>query len=213
MSEDFEAQRANAEEDANNTSQEPLSFLEENQEEGSQLMVLLEELEDTLAQARSLPMSASVLINRAEVLELVTAARLAIPADIQAANSIVSGANAVLVKAGEEGKHITTSAQDEAERVVADAHAQAERLISEQRIVVMAEERADQIIEDATRRAAELRKGANQYSDKMLASLSQQLSALEKQVASGRELLAQRMEDTDTQDSSSTTASTPFETE
>lgn len=174
------------------SSEELLQQLNAEQYEGSQLLMVLEEIAQLIAGARSLPMSSSVMVNRAHITELIESAQAAIPGDIQAANSIMSGADQVVARAREEAEAIVTQGREEAERIVAEAHAQAERLVSGERIVVMAQERSDQLIESATQRSQELADGADRYCDKQLAELEVEFEKYLRQVRAGRQVLAQR---------------------
>lgn len=161
-------------------------------DEGAQLIAILEELEATVSSARALPMSPLIMVNRAAVVELVQQARNAIPADVQAANSIVSGAQAVISRAKEEAETTLALAGEESERIVAEAHSEAERLVASERITVMAQERADQIIEEATAQAKALTSGADMYCDKQLADLEAEFDKYIRQARAGREVLASR---------------------
>lgn len=174
------------------SSEELRAQLNTSEYEGSVLMDQLYAIEALVNQARNLPMSASVLINRAELLEMVQAAHDAIPSDVQTANQIVNGADAIISRAQDEAHEIVAKAEAEAERIVAQAHSEAQQLVVKERIVVLAEERADQLIEAATKRATELAQGADRYSDRKLAELESELERHLKQIRSGREVLARR---------------------
>ncbi|WP_193314979.1 hypothetical protein [Georgenia thermotolerans] len=149
--------------------------------DGASLISILDELTAMLDRARAMPMSASVLVNKAEALDLLDAARAVVPAEIHAADDIVADADAVLRRAREQ-----------AERIVADAEAEAERLVAGERVVTLANERAEQIVAEAEAQAAKLAADANDYCDRQLAQFEIDLGAITAQVRAGREALAAR---------------------
>ena len=151
------------------------------QEDGASLVSILDELTDIVGQARAMPMSASVLVNRAEVLDLLDAARAVVPEEIHAADDIVADADAML----ERARH-------RSEQIVADSRAKAEELVAGERVVRLAEERAAGIIAEAEATAAKLAADANDYCDRQLAQFEIDLGAITTQVRAGREALAAR---------------------
>lgn len=150
--------------------------------EGASLMSILDELTEMLGNARAMPMSASVLVNRAEILDLLDAARAVVPEEIHAADDIVADADAMLERA-----------RDRAEAVLADARARAEELVAGERVVRLAQERAAQIVAEAEASAAKLAADANDYCDRQLAQFEIDLGAIGTQVRAGREALAARV--------------------
>lgn len=174
------------------TSEQTMSALNADTYKGSELMDVLAQLEALVAAARSLPMSASVLVNKAQAMSLLDSARNAMPADIRIANQIVAGANAVVERAQEEASQLLSKANAVAQRIEDDAHARADELTNQERIVVMAKERGEQIIEAATRKAQELTSGADKYCEDKLRELEKLLTQLQEQSAAGRKVLAER---------------------
>lgn len=174
------------------TSQQIIAKLNAEDYKGSELMDVLAEIETLIAQARSLPMSSSVLVNKAQALSLLDSARKAMPADIRIANQIVAGANAVIERSQEEANDILAKAQDTSEQIQADARTRADELVSQERVVVMAEERAKQIVEKASNQAKKLAAGADKYCEDKLAKLEDILQKLQEQSAAGRKVLTER---------------------
>lgn len=149
--------------------------------DGASLVAVLDELTALVEGARAMPMSASVLVNRAEALDLIAAAKAVVPGEIRAADDVLTGAEAVLAEARERAARILQEAED-----------QAERQVSEQSVVALAEERAEQIIAKAEERAAELARNADDYCDRQLAQFEIDLAAVATQVRAGRDRLASR---------------------
>lgn len=150
---------------------------------GDDLLRILDELDEFVSTARSLPMSSSAIVGRQEALDLIDRARQAVPTAVHRAEEIVADADAVLAQGREESRRILDHAQEEAER-----------LVSGENIVRMANDRADAIISAAEERAARLRHGADDYSDRSLAALQTEIDKLAEQVQAGRDALAARLE-------------------
>lgn len=150
---------------------------------GDDLLRILDELDELVSTARSLPMSSSAIVSRQEALDLIDRARQAVPTAVHRAEEIVADADAVLAQGREESRRILDHAQEEAERLVAGEN-----------IVRMANDRADAIISTAEERAARLRHGADDYSDRSLAALQTEIDKLAEQVQAGRDALAARLE-------------------
>jgi cell division septum initiation protein DivIVA len=148
---------------------------------GESLVAILDELSDLVAGARAMPMSASALINRAEVLELIESAKAVLPSQISQADTLVADADAVLERA-----------RREAAKILEKAHARAERLVSEEAVVAAANERAEEIVAAARERGEQLAREADDYCDKQLAQFEIDLGAITNQVAAGRQRLVER---------------------
>ena len=75
------------------------------------------------------------------------------------------------------------------------AQEESERLVAGENIVRMANDRADSIVAAAEDKAASLRHGADEYSDRALASLEAEVAKVAEQIRAGREVLAGRLGD------------------
>ncbi|WP_448072799.1 hypothetical protein [Georgenia yuyongxinii] len=155
------------------------------EDDGASLISILDELAEMVERARAMPMSASVLVNKAETLDLLDAARAVVPAEIHAADDIVADADAVLERA-----------RDKAKEILEQAEAEAERLVAAERVVALAQERADDIVAQARAKAARLAADADDYCDRKLAQLEIELGTIASQVTAGREALAARAKHT-----------------
>lgn len=144
---------------------------------------ILEALAQAVTTARAMPMSSSVLVNKAEVLDLVEQARAVLPTQLSQADALLAGADEVLAQAREQ-----------AAGVLAAAHEQAQELVSAEPVVRAAIERAEQIVADADETAAALRRDADDYCDRRLADFEIDLGRLLTQVQAGRAKLAGRLD-------------------
>lgn len=140
------------------------------------------QLEHLLAEARPVPLSASVMVSRREFEEALSELRNHLPEELRQSRWVIKERDEVLAQATRE-----------AEQIVADARIESERLVSETEIVRAARREADRIIEEAREQARVLRLEAEDYVDGKLANfeivLQKTLTAVEK----GRERLRGRL--------------------
>lgn len=80
-------------------------------------------------------------------------------------------------------------AEKEANRILEEARDRAQGIASEQEIVRLAEQQAAEIMDDARAREREIRLGAEDYADEMLANLEVNLGKLLTAVQRGRDRL------------------------
>ncbi|HXF56801.1 MAG TPA: hypothetical protein VNO34_04380 [Actinomycetota bacterium] len=132
-------------------------------------MARLQQLQELVEQAKSMPLSSSVLVNREEVLELIEATRKELPEEIKQARWVVKDREELLAKARRDGEAIVQKALEERAR-----------LLSQQEVVRAAQEEAERILAEAREQARQLRLEAEDYVDTKLAQYE---VALEKTAA------------------------------
>ncbi|GGI06450.1 hypothetical protein [Egicoccus halophilus] len=145
----------------------------------------LHQLERLVAEAKAVPLSASIMLNRAEIDGLVADVRDALPDELTQARRILRERDDILERARADAEHI-----------VEDAREDAARLVSHEQVVRSADRTADQVVEEAREQARQMRLEAEDYVDAKLANfevvLQKTLTAVEK----GRQRLRGRL-DTD----------------
>jgi cell division septum initiation protein DivIVA len=146
-------------------------------------MEALEALERVVAEARSVPLSASAVIPREEALDLIRQVRDALPAEHQQAREVM-----------DERERILTEAHEKAAFIVEQAREERSRLLSRAEVVQAAENEAKRIVEEARGEANELAHKADDYADRQLADLEIVLDKLLRTVAKGREQMRRRLE-------------------
>lgn len=110
----------------------------------STVIAALDQIHDLVDEARALPLSASIIVNKAEILDLLEQAREALPDDLVAADAVVADADAVLgradsaaettiAEANSRASATLESANEQAEEIVTTAREEAERLLSRAR--------------------------------------------------------------------------------
>lgn len=133
----------------------------------------LDQLTDLVEGARAMPMSATCVVHRGDVLSLLDDVRAELPDELAQARQVLADRAAVAA----EGRA-------EAERVVARAHVEADRLLEATAVWQRAQAEADRLLEQAHHEAATMRRETEDYVDGKLAGfevvLSQTLAAVER---------------------------------
>ena len=148
------------------------------------VLVLIDKLDDVVHNARPVPLTDQVRVDREEIYDLLDQMRATIPEEIKQARWIVK-----------ERQEMLAEAKREAERIVREAREQQARLISDEEVTKQAERAADEIVEDARAREREIRLGAEDYADEILNTLEVNLQKFLAAVQRGRDRLAGRDEE------------------
>ena len=144
---------------------------------------LIERLAALVADARSMPLSSSALVNRQELLDLIDVLRSSLPDEITRARSILRDGEEVLERAGLE-----------AQRVLERARQERERLLSKTEIVQAAAREADRLVAEAESTSKRIRAEAEAYVESKLANFEVVLQKTLQAVERGRQRLAGRLE-------------------
>ncbi|MGH1490900.1 MAG: hypothetical protein ACRBK7_16160 [Acidimicrobiales bacterium] len=139
---------------------------------------LLEEAIEILAEARPLPMSTTVKVNRDELLHLLEQAQEKLPEELRAARWLLKERDDFVAKARQEHQDL-----------IDEGRAQVGRMVERQQIVKAAEHRARQIVSEAKEEANTLKRQVEDYCDQRLASFEQVLNRTAATVQKGRERL------------------------
>jgi len=148
------------------------------------VLVLIDKLDDLIHNAKQIPLTENVRVDREEIYDLLDQMRATIPEEIKQARWIVK-----------ERQEMLAEAKREAERIVKEANDEQLRLVSEQEVVKQAENHAEDIVEEARAREREIRLGAEDYADDILNTLEVNLEKFLAAVQRGRDRLAGRDND------------------
>jgi F0F1-type ATP synthase membrane subunit b/b' len=118
----------------------------------------LAELEELVQDAKSMPLSSSVLISRDEVLEMLHDMQESLPEEIKQARWVVKDREELLAKARVEG-----------DRIVEQAREEQRRLALRDQVARRAEEEAARMVQEAEDATADMRREAEDYVDAKLA--------------------------------------------
>ena len=154
-------------------------MLEDEPEKVPDTAGLLMQLREALDAARSMPLSASVMLNRDEFGEILQDAIDGLPEELKQARWLLKERDDVLERA-----------QREAERIIDVARVRAERMVERTEVVREARRSAEDMVDQAGRLAAQMRLEAEDYVDRKLASFEVVLDRTMQQVTKGRERLS-----------------------
>jgi cell division septum initiation protein DivIVA len=142
------------------------------------LAARLEQLEELVREAKSMPLSSSVLVNRDELLEMIAEMKGSLPEEIKRARWIVRDREELLGKARTEGDQILEQAREDQLRMA-----------RKEEIVSRATQEADRIVSEAEDIARTMRTEAEDYVDAKLAQFEISIrKILEASQASARSL-------------------------
>ena len=130
-------------------------------------------------EARSVPLSASCVVHRTELLDILDEARNLLPQDFASAQNLLATRDAII----EEGRH-------SAEQLVSMAREEVARMVEQTSIVQAARDESQKILDDARALAESERQEVENYIDSRLATLEVILSKTMDAVSRGRERIA-----------------------
>jgi cell division septum initiation protein DivIVA len=130
----------------------------------------LQQIEELIQEAKSMPLSSSVLVNREEMLEILEAARNELPEEVKQARWVVKDREDLLQKA-----------RRDAEALVTRAHDERTRMLSDQEVVRASQDEADRLLAEAREQARQIRLEAEDYVDAKLAQYEIALERTQKE--------------------------------
>src|SRR6266540_3838205 len=137
------------------------------------VLVLIDKLDDLVHNAKAVPLTDQVRIDREEIYDILDQMRATIPEEIKQARWIVK----------------------ERQEMLGEAREQAAREASQTEIVKLAERQAQEIVDDARREAREQRLETEDWIDQMLSTLEDNLDKFLGAVKRGRERLHERSQE------------------
>ena len=137
----------------------------------------LDALVTLVEEARGLPMTATCVVPRGDVLELLDDVREALPAELDDAQDVLDRRDEIIGAAEQEAARTRAAAQSEADELRARARTEAEEELAQAR------HEAERIVAEARRAATSLADSARDEADRLAAAGQ---AAHERYVADGR---------------------------
>ena len=141
----------------------------------------LDELSSMVEGARAMPMSASCVVNRAHVLDLLDEVRAMLPQALAQADDVLA-----------EREDIVAGAHDEAAAILAAAQVEAQALVAEHEVYRAAVAESDAVRADADAEALRMRRETDDYVDAKLANFEVALHKTISAVQKGRDKIRGR---------------------
>jgi nucleotide-binding universal stress UspA family protein len=139
---------------------------------------LVNRIEEVIDSSKSVPLGSNKMVDPDAIYDIIDEIRNQYPEDLKQARWIVK-----------QRQEMTEEAEREANRILEDAQDRARDLVADTQIVREAEARAAEIMDDARANEREIRLGAEDYADEMLANLEVNLGKLLTAVQRGRDRL------------------------
>ncbi|MGI6513335.1 MAG: ATPase [Syntrophomonadaceae bacterium] len=139
-----------------------------------EIIVLLDDLEDEIKNAKRMPLTSKSLIDVDYFLEKLDRIRAVLPEEIKTAIKIIDERDRIFEDARRESKYILD-----------DTRFQAAKLISDDEITKSASQVAEEMISKSKALSQEIREGANQYAVELLTYLEKVLNESLKSVEQG----------------------------
>jgi cell division septum initiation protein DivIVA len=147
------------------------------------VLALIDKLHDLVHDAKHVPLSGEVRVDKETLADLLNQMRATIPEELKEARWIVK-----------ERQEMLAAAEREAQRTLGEAHERQTQLVAEHELTGQAELARDDIIDDARAEEREIRLGAEDYADEILNTFELNLSKFIAAIQRGRERL-QRPDD------------------
>ena len=125
---------------------------------------LIDEIEDIVETAGSLPLTSKVLVQKEELLDIISELRIKLPDEIK---------QAAWIK--EERERIISEAHKDAEQIIKETRLKLEELVSKEEVLKEANERAKDIMNKAQIASTNLKRSSLEYSDKHLMNAQENL--------------------------------------
>mgnify|MGYP003351572723 CR=1 FL=1 len=149
------------------------------------VLILIDKLDDLVHNARAVPLTDQVRVDREEIYDILDRMRATVPEEIKQARWIVK-----------ERTEMLAEAKREQDRLLQEAREQAVREASQTEIVKLAERQAQEILDDARRQAREMRLEMEDWADGRLAMLETNLDKFLTAVRRGRDRLQEHSRET-----------------
>lgn len=140
-----------------------------------ELLSILNEMEEFVQNSSRVPMTKKVLVDEDRMLDFLDRIRTILPEEVRKAKWVV-----------QEREKVINETKAEAARMIEEAQKDIQRRAEESEIVKQARTMADEIIQKAEETSKEMRLGARDYADDVLARLETRLDRLIKEIESGR---------------------------
>jgi cell division septum initiation protein DivIVA len=143
-------------------------------EELMDILHLIDRLEEILNESRPIPLTHTVLVDEAKVLDLIDQMRVAIPEEVKKAQQVLAQRDRILAQT-----------QEEANRTLAIARDRSEQMVERESIVQAAQVRASDVGTQEIAKIQQIQQEADSYVIETLTRLEMELDRMITQVRNG----------------------------
>ncbi len=140
------------------------------------IITLIEEIEDLVEEAKSVPFSKNVMIDADQLYDIIHDMRQNLPEEIKQAAWVQEEKDRILAEATREAESIVSDANRQAGDIESQAKEQFLQLVDEHQVVVEARSKAGEIQEKAEASARTMRMESISYVDEILAKTQHELN-------------------------------------
>ena len=142
------------------------------------IMELIDRIEGLIDGAKNLPLSSNKIVDPDSIFAAIDEIRERYPEELKQARWIIK-----------QRQEMVEEAEREANRILEEAQERGRMMVAETEVVRQADMRAAEILESAQANEREIRLGAEDYADEMMANLEVNLGKLLTAVQRGRDRL------------------------
>lgn len=153
------------------------------------ILQLIEELEDVMEDASSIPLSKKVAVDPDEVFEILREIRSSLPEEIRQAKWVNDERDRILQEANEKATQLTNEAQRHVEDSDKEMQQRFQDLVNDHRITQEAQKRGEQMIESAQEQSRQIRQSVFAYVDEILANTQDNLQSVIQELSHNRDEL------------------------
>ena len=138
----------------------------------SRIEQIIEEIEEYVDSCKFQPLSSTkIVVNKEELEELLRELRMKTPDEIKRYQKIISNKDAILADAQSKADAIVAEAREKTQSMVTESEIMREATEQANDLLERTNQQAQEILDNATNDANNIRMGALQYTDDMLANL------------------------------------------
>ena len=143
----------------------------------SRIEQIIEEIEEYVDSCKFQPLSSTkIVVNKEELEELLRELRMKTPDEIKRYQKIISNKDAILADAQSKADAIVAEAREKTQNMVTESEIMREATEQANDLLERTNQQAQEILDNATNDANNIRMGALQYTDDMLANLEKIMS-------------------------------------
>ena len=150
---------------------------------------LLDVLEELVNNGKKSLVGSRVSVDRDELLDIVNELRNTLPEEIKRARRVVDERKTILENARQEAGSIKASACEDAEIIIKEAENKRMELVDNHQITQLATQQGRDIIDEAQKKARDMRIGAREYVDSLLEEFENYLGSKIQEVQTNRNSL------------------------
>lgn len=128
---------------------------------------LLIRMEEAVSTARSVPFSDNCMVDREEMLLLLSMIREGLPSELKQARWLL-----------QQNKQLIAEARKEAENIMRETESRMARMVDEHEITQQARQQAAEILDNAEQNSRQIRSGAMDYAKNILGTVEEDLTEM-----------------------------------